>query len=117
MPQAQVPLPPELSEFCRRHHIGRLWLFGSVLREDFGPDSDVDLLVEFEPEHIPGWEIVDIEEELSQLFGGRKVDLRSIPNFESAAERPCSGLRPTALRARPCKRMRNGRSFAATFPS
>jgi hypothetical protein len=46
-----------------------------VLREDFRPDSDVDVLVEFEPGHTPGWEIVNLEEELGQLFGGRKVDL------------------------------------------
>jgi uncharacterized protein len=75
MPHPQITLPPQLGEFCRRHHIGRLWLFGSALRADFGPNSDVDLLVEFEPGHTPGWEIVDIEEELSQLFDGRKVDL------------------------------------------
>ncbi|MBM3303086.1 MAG: nucleotidyltransferase domain-containing protein, partial [Deltaproteobacteria bacterium] len=46
-----------------------------AVRDDFGPDSDVDLLVEFEPDHTPGWEIVDIEEDLSALLGGRKVDL------------------------------------------
>jgi predicted nucleotidyltransferase len=64
-----------LAEFCRRHHIRKLSLFGSVLRRDFGPDSDVDVLVEFEPGHTPGLEIVDIQEELSELFGGRKVDM------------------------------------------
>lgn len=74
MPEIQMP-PPQLGKFCRSHHIRRLWLFGSVLRGDCGPQSDVDLLVEFEPGHTPGWEIVDIEEELSQLYGGRKVDL------------------------------------------
>ena len=52
-------------------------LFGSVLRDDFRPDSDVDVLVEFEPGHAPGWEIIAIEEEFSQLVGGRKVDLVS----------------------------------------
>jgi len=46
-----------------------------VLRDDFGPESDVDVLVEFAPGHTPGLEIVDIEEELSQLLGGRKVDM------------------------------------------
>ena len=45
------------------------------VRDDFGPDSDVDVLVEFAPDHTPGWEIVDIEEDLSTLFGGRKVDV------------------------------------------
>ena len=44
----------QLARFCRRHYIRRLSLFGSVLREDFGPDSDVDVLVEFEPGHVPG---------------------------------------------------------------
>jgi uncharacterized protein len=64
-----------IAEFCRRHHIRRLAFFGSVLRGDFRPDSDVDVLVEFEPGHTPGLEIVDIEEELSGLLGGRRVDL------------------------------------------
>jgi predicted nucleotidyltransferase len=65
----------ELAAFCRRHHIRKLSLFGSVLRDDFRPDSDVDVLVEFEPGHSVGWEIVDMEDELSKLFGGHKVDL------------------------------------------
>jgi predicted nucleotidyltransferase len=64
-----------LADFCRRHHIRRLSVFGSVLRDDFRPDSDVDVLVEFKPGHTPGWEIVDLEEELSGLFGGRRVDV------------------------------------------
>jgi predicted nucleotidyltransferase len=64
-----------LVDFCRRHHVRRLSLFGSVLREDFRPDSDVDVLVEYEPGRAPGWEVVDMEEELGQLFGGRKIDL------------------------------------------
>lgn len=65
-----------LADFCRRHHIRRLAFFGSVLREDFRPDSDVDILVEFEPEHVPGlFGLVRMEEELSQLLGGRSVDL------------------------------------------
>jgi uncharacterized protein len=64
-----------IADFCRRHHIRKLSLFGSVLRDDFRPDSDVDVLVEFEPGHELGWEIVDVEEELSRLFGGHKVDM------------------------------------------
>jgi len=64
-----------IAEVCRRHHIRRLSLFGSVLRDDFGPDSDVDVLVEFEPGHTPGWDIVTIEEEFGTLFGGRRVDM------------------------------------------
>ena len=50
-----VEIPQEkIAELCRRHHIRKLSLFGSVLRDDFAPDSDVDVLVEFEPEHVPG---------------------------------------------------------------
>lgn len=64
--------------FCRRHHIRRLALFGSVLRADFGPQSDIDVLVEFDPEHIPGlFGIARMERELSAIFGGRQIDLRT----------------------------------------
>ncbi len=66
----------EIAAFCQRHHIRRLALFGSVLRDDFGPDSDVDVLVEFKPGHIPGWDIVAMEDELSNILG-RPVDLRT----------------------------------------
>ena len=65
-----------LGEFCRRHHIRRLALFGSVLREDFRPGSDVDVLVEFEPGHVPGFAFFDLEEELTALFG-RTADLHT----------------------------------------
>ena len=65
----------KLAEFCRRNHIGVLSLFGSILRDDFGPDSDVDVLVEFEPGHTPGFALIDMQDELSTLLGGRKVDL------------------------------------------
>lgn len=66
-----------LAEFCHRNHIVKLSLFGSVLREDFGPDSDIDVLVEFEPGHTPGFfKLADMEDELFILFG-RKVDLRT----------------------------------------
>jgi len=65
-----------LADFCRRHQIRRLALFGSVLRDDFGPDSDVDVLVEFEPGHVPGFALVNVEDELSVLVG-RKVDLHT----------------------------------------
>lgn len=68
----------EIADFCRRHHIRRLSLFGSVLRGDFSPESDIDVLVEFEPGHVPGFfALHDMEEELSALAGGRKVDLRT----------------------------------------
>src|SRR5271169_7137177 len=71
----------KLADFCRRNHIRRLALFGSVLREDFRPDSDVDVLVEFEPGHVPGLKFFTLERELSELLG-RKVDLNT-PNFLS----------------------------------
>jgi predicted nucleotidyltransferase len=64
----------KIEAFCRKHGIRRLSLFGSVLRDDFGPESDVDVLVEFEPDATPGWEIVSIRDELSELLG-RPVDL------------------------------------------
>ncbi|MGD0090627.1 MAG: nucleotidyltransferase family protein [Planctomycetota bacterium] len=65
----------KLAEFCRKNHIRKLALFGSVLRDDFRPDSDVDVLVEFEPGNVLGFKIFRLEEELSALLGGRKVDL------------------------------------------
>jgi predicted nucleotidyltransferase len=71
----------QLEAFCRVHHIRRLALFGSVLRDDFSPDSDVDVLVEFEPGHVPGLAFFDMEAELSQIIG-RKVDLNT-PQFLS----------------------------------
>jgi hypothetical protein len=61
--------------FCERHHIARLALFGSVLRDDFDADSDVDVLVEFQPDHVPGLNFVSMERELSGLLQGRRVDL------------------------------------------
>jgi predicted nucleotidyltransferase len=73
--------PDALAEFCRRRHISKLALFGSVLRPDFRTDSDVDVLVEFEPGHTPGLAFFDIEAELSQLLG-RRVDLNT-PQFLS----------------------------------
>jgi uncharacterized protein len=67
-----------LAAICHRHHIRRLALFGSTLRGTDRPDSDVDLLVEFEPGHKPGLlGLAGIEAELSVLAGGRRVDLRT----------------------------------------
>ncbi len=63
-----------VSAFCRRHHINHLALFGSVLRDDFRPDSDIDVLVEFDPDHIPGFNFISIEREFSELVG-RRVDM------------------------------------------
>jgi predicted nucleotidyltransferase len=76
---AQIELCKEqIASFCRERHIRRLAVFGSALRSDFRPNSDIDLLVEFEPDHIPGlFGIARLERELSVLFGGRKVDLRT----------------------------------------
>jgi predicted nucleotidyltransferase len=74
---ARIPVSKEkIAEFCQRHHINRLAFFGSVLRNDFGPQSDVDVLVEFDPEHIPGLSFFRIQNELSQILG-RKVDLNT----------------------------------------
>lgn len=71
----------EIEDFCRRSNIRWLAFFGSVLREDFRPDSDVDVLVEFEPQHVPGLAFFSLEAELSRLLG-RKVDLNT-PQFLS----------------------------------
>lgn len=73
-----LKLPQEaIAQFCQSHHIRKLSLFGSVLRSDFSADSDVDVLVEFDPEHIPGLiRLAGMELELTQLFQ-RKVDLRT----------------------------------------
>lgn len=66
----------QLAAFCRRHHIRKLSFFGSVLRRDFRPDSDVDVLVDFEPSAQVGYiAVAAAEMELSQLLGGRAVDL------------------------------------------
>jgi predicted nucleotidyltransferase len=72
-------MPEEtIRAFCRGRHIRRLAFFGSVLRDDFGPQSDVDVLVEFEPGHVPGLlRLAAMERELSDLLGGRKVDIRT----------------------------------------
>ncbi len=68
--------PSEIAELCKRHHVRRLALFGSVLRDDFRPDSDVDVLVEFEPGKTPGFGFITIQDELSELLG-REVELNT----------------------------------------
>ena len=65
-----------IEEFCRRHHIRRFALFGSILREDFGPMSDIDVLVTFEPGATPGFGFIGIQDELSGMLG-RPVDLHT----------------------------------------
>ena len=68
----------KIAEFCKKHHILRLAIFGSALRNDLGPESDLDILVDFEPGRTPGFfKLFEMEEELSRLFGTRKVDLRT----------------------------------------
>jgi predicted nucleotidyltransferase len=77
--RSRIPIPTtQIREFCRRNRIRRLALFGSVLRDDFGPDSDVDVLVEFEAGARVGlFELYDMEQELSRLLGGRKVEMNT----------------------------------------
>ena len=65
-----------VADFCRRHHVRRLALFGSVLRDDFTPASDVDVLVEFEPGHTPGLAFFRMQREFSEILG-QKVDLNT----------------------------------------
>jgi predicted nucleotidyltransferase len=71
-----------IAAFCKRNHIRKLAIFGSALRDDFGPNSDVDVLVEFDPQHIPGYiRLAGMELELSQILG-RRADLNT-PNMLS----------------------------------
>ncbi len=71
-------LPAELKDFCLRYHISRMSIFGSVLGADFSDASDIDVLVEFEAEHVPGFLFIRIQDELSEMLG-RTVDLHT-PN-------------------------------------
>ncbi|MEW6113930.1 MAG: nucleotidyltransferase family protein [Thermodesulfobacteriota bacterium] len=79
MSKPRPDIPRDLiGAFCRKNHIRKLSIFGSYLREDFGPQSDIDFLVEFDPRHIPTFfDVADMEIELSEILGGRKVDLRT----------------------------------------
>ena len=75
-------LPGEkIASFCRKHHIRKLSFFGSVLRDDFSAESDIDVLVEFEMGHVPGLSFFTMQDELSEIFG-HKVDLNT-KNFLS----------------------------------
>jgi uncharacterized protein len=76
MTLAHIHVPnDQLADFCRRHHIRKLALFGSVLRDDFGPDSDIDVLVEFEDDvRLSFGKLMAMEDELTAIFG-KKVDL------------------------------------------
>ena len=76
-PKISIP-HKRIAEFCHERGIRWLAIFGSALRADFGPDSDIDILVKFEPDHVPGlFGIARMERELSELFGGREIDLRT----------------------------------------
>ncbi len=73
-----IAVPKErLTEFCRSNHIRRLALFGSVIHGDFTPESDLDVLVEFERDHVPGLDFFRMQDELSKLFD-RQVDLNTL---------------------------------------
>jgi len=78
MPALPIAVPHErIVDFCRRNHIRKLSLFGSVLTPRFGPESDVDVLVEFEPDHVPGLiTLAGMEIDLSTILG-RKADMRT----------------------------------------
>ena len=77
MVPARIDIPrEEIAEFCRRNRVRRLALFGSVIRDDFTPQSDVDVLVEFEPGYAAGFEFFDMRYELIDLFN-REVDLHT----------------------------------------
>ena len=76
-PRIKIPRQ-KLVDFCKRNHIRSLSLFGSALRDDFTHTSDIDLLVEFDPAHVPGFfALVQMEARLSSMFNGQKVDLRT----------------------------------------
>jgi predicted nucleotidyltransferase len=80
VPAGRITVSPEvIGDFCRRHHVRKLSLFGSVLRDDFRPESDIDVLVEFEPGDVPDFfDLIGMKEELMGMLG-HKVDLKT-PN-------------------------------------
>ena len=82
MARLKIKVPrKKVADFCRKNHIRRMAFFGSVLRDDFRPDSDIDVLVEFEAGHVPGLAFFTMQEELSKILG-RQVDLFT-PKFIS----------------------------------
>jgi predicted nucleotidyltransferase len=76
--EPRIPIDKEqIASFCRKHHIMKLALFGSVITDRFGPESDVDVLFEYDPEQVPTlFDVVRMERELSEMFG-RKTDMRT----------------------------------------
>jgi predicted nucleotidyltransferase len=95
-----------LAEYCHCSRIRRLAVFGSALRSDFGPHSDLDVLVEFEPGHVPGFGFFRIQDELSELLG-RQVDLETAGFFGATGPTGmCSAMRRPPCRdlvARDCR--------------
>ena len=80
--RANIIVPTQkIDEFCLKNHVRRLAFFGSVLRDDFSNESDIDILVEFDPDHVPGLAFFSMEAELSEILG-RKVELHT-PAFLS----------------------------------
>ena len=81
-PRIEIPMD-RIAEFCQRNHIRRLALFGSVLRDDFALESDVDVLVEFEPGTRVGFAFITVQDELSKVFG-RRVDMSTFAGVEES---------------------------------
>ena len=79
-PEIEIPMD-RIAEFCRRNHISRLALYGSVLRDDFAPESDVDVLVEFEPGTRVGFAFIAVQDQLSNVLG-RRVDMSTFAGVE-----------------------------------
>jgi uncharacterized protein len=90
MVAANLMIPKEqIAAFCRRRHIRKLAFFGSVLRDDFRPDSDVDVLVDFLPQHVPDYfTLFDMEQELSAMFGHRRIDLVTEKSLHHLLRKP-----------------------------
>ena len=87
MTTLSIDIPQEqIANFCREHHIRRLSLFGSVLRNDFAVESDIDMLVEFEAGHIPGLAFFSMQRDLSELMG-RQVDLNTKNDLDPSFRR------------------------------
>ena len=84
MDKIKIKVPrKKLAEFCQKNHIRKLAFFGSVLRDDFGPQSDVDVLVEFEEGKTPGFAFFTLQDELAMMFG-RDVDLYTFKGVQAS---------------------------------
>ena len=104
----------QLAEICQRHHVRKLSLFGSLLRDDFSAESDVDVLVEFEPAAKVGlFKLYDLEQELSQLVGGRRVDINTPKSLSStSATRSLPRRRSSMSRRDPQVRLKHMLDYA-----